>query len=367
MAGLARRRGPAHRRGACRIPPGTSARRRATLLPGSLPGDALHSQRGPDQAGRRRLALWAVAASWRGTPAAAAGDLPRRTRRRRPGTQPRPALPAPAGQHRQRGSRRPQRPPLPAGHPATRPRPPRRGLPTRSDRLQPRLRATAAAPVDHHSGAARAGLRPLLLPVARDHRQRRQRACAQGPARALRQPAAAWRARGLPRTGEERLPPERGRPEHYAGNRRLRSRGRIAGHVRAQAPLRRRYAFGSLPDRRAHGEPVAGGARAVPGVSRLPGGRGLDPAPCRSARQPLLEPDRGRPGGNVRSLHSLRAAVAVRLDRWRLASTRSGGQGPACAAGGAGDGAETWTPSRSRCGASCCGYPPSRAWHAFSN
>lgn len=23
--------------------------------------------------------------------------------------------------------------------------------------------------------------------------------------------------------------------------------------------------------------------------------------------------------------------------------------------------------SRSRCGASCCGYPPSRAWHAFSN
>ena len=65
LAGLARRRGPAHRRGACRIPPGTSARRRATLLPGSLPGDALHSQRGPDQAGRRRLALWAVAASWR--------------------------------------------------------------------------------------------------------------------------------------------------------------------------------------------------------------------------------------------------------------------------------------------------------------
>ena len=87
------------------------------------------------------------------TPAAAAGDLPRRTRRRRPGTQPRPALPAPAGQHRQRGSRRPQRPPLPAGHPATRPRPPRRGLPARSDRLQPRLRATAAAPVDHHSGS----------------------------------------------------------------------------------------------------------------------------------------------------------------------------------------------------------------------
>ncbi len=163
-------------------------------------------------------------------------------------------------------------------------------------------------------------------------------------------------ARGLPRTGEERLPPERGRPEHYAGNRRLRSRGRIAGHVRAQAPLRRRYAFGSLPDRRAHGEPVAGGARAVPGVSRLPGGRGLDPAPCRSARQPLLEPDRGRPAAMfgvftpyeqqllydwiAGDWHPLRR-TGTRLRRWRSRRRR----------------AETWTPSRSRCGASCCGYP----------
>ncbi|MDF5979793.1 hypothetical protein P4114_24830 [Pseudomonas aeruginosa] len=48
----------------------------------------------------------------------------------------------------------------------------------------------------------------------------------------------------------------------------------------------------------------------------------------------LIEGDRAAMFGSS----SLRAAVAVRLDRWRLASTRSGGQGPACAAGGAGDG-----------------------------
>ncbi len=192
---LARRRPRTHRRRLPSLSRGAAERRAATLLLLPLACPAPAAVGGTDQAGRRRLALRRAAPLGRCSACAADPHLPRGTRLRIGRAEPRRDLPpAPCSQRLRRaaGAHRralhARRDPALAGPPCER-------VPARGDRLQPRLRATAAAPADHGPRACGARHRSDLLHAARDGRQRVHRTCAQGVRRAGRHAAARAAAR----------------------------------------------------------------------------------------------------------------------------------------------------------------------------
>ena len=103
---------------------------------------------------------------------------------------PRPALPQAARRARLRPlARARRRAPRPGRDPALA-RPPCGRAAARGDRLQPGLRAAAAAPADHRLRAERARHRSVLLQPARDDRQRVDRPRPQVVAVRARLPAA---------------------------------------------------------------------------------------------------------------------------------------------------------------------------------
>ncbi len=94
----------------------------------------------------------------------------------------------------------------------------------RGDRLQPGLRTAAAAPADHRLRAERTGHRPVLLHAARDDRQRLDRPRPQVAAVRARCAAARGQRRRLPSPDGQRVQAQRARPGHDGGDRRVRSR-----------------------------------------------------------------------------------------------------------------------------------------------
>ena len=230
-----------------------------------------------DEAGRRRLAVRRARPRERCATRAARPHLPRRTGRRVARANHVSLYRALLADERLRGLGRARRRPLQAGRDPARARASRRPVPARGDRLQPRLRAAAAAPADHRVRARGARPRSALLPPARHDRQRVDRSCAEGAAGRVRLPAARRRPRRVLSAHAARLPAERTRRRHRARRSRASTSTPNSSRCWPRRAGRRRRCIPTVAASPAARSPTGWRRRRDPGDARRAGHDGLDP------------------------------------------------------------------------------------------